>query len=86
MFDFDTKMRTEIHDIPAALQRILDQSQPTITAAAKTLREVDPRLICTVARGSSDHAASYLKYAIELTAHIPVASIGPSVIPSMGLI
>ena len=33
----------------------------------------------TVARGSSDHAATYLKYAVELTAGIPVASVGPSV-------
>src|SRR6185503_12400837 len=39
----------------------------------------DPRLIVTVARGSSDHAATYLKYAVELLAGVPVASVGPSV-------
>ena len=33
----------------------------------------------TVARGSSDHAASFLKYAVELTAGMPVASVGPSI-------
>jgi glucosamine--fructose-6-phosphate aminotransferase (isomerizing) len=33
----------------------------------------------TVARGSSDHAATYLKYAVELAAGVPVASVGPSV-------
>ena len=38
-----------------------------------------PRFITTVARGSSDHAATYLKYAVELTAGVPVASVGPSV-------
>jgi glucosamine--fructose-6-phosphate aminotransferase (isomerizing) len=32
-----------------------------------------------VARGSSDHAATYLKYAVELAAGVPVASVGPSV-------
>ena len=33
----------------------------------------------TVARGSSDHAATYLKYVAELAAGVPVASVGPSV-------
>ncbi len=79
MFDFHTKMRAEVEDIPQALQRLLDKSQSAIEAAAEDLRQVDPKLICTVARGSSDHAASYLKYATELTAKVPVASIGPSV-------
>jgi glucosamine--fructose-6-phosphate aminotransferase (isomerizing) len=35
--------------------------------------------VVTVARGSSDHACSYLKYGIELTLGLPVASIGPSI-------
>ena len=43
------------------------------------MRAADPRLVVTVARGSSDHAATYLKYAVELVAGIPVASVGPSV-------
>ena len=32
-----------------------------------------------MARGSSDHAATYLKYAAEIVAGVPVASVGPSV-------
>jgi glucosamine--fructose-6-phosphate aminotransferase (isomerizing) len=43
------------------------------------MKSINPRFITTIARGSSDHAAAYLKYAIELTANIPVASIGPSI-------
>ena len=43
------------------------------------MRALDPPLVVTVARGSSDHAATYLKYAVELLAGIPVASVGPSV-------
>ena len=43
------------------------------------MRAADPRLLVTVARGSSDHAATYLKYAVELAAGVPVASVGPSV-------
>ena len=79
MAEEQSKMRREILEIPAALQRLLDKSQPAITEVAAVIRELDPRLICTVARGSSDHAATYLNYAIELLARIPVASIGPSV-------
>jgi glucosamine--fructose-6-phosphate aminotransferase (isomerizing) len=47
--------------------------------AGQLLRDADPAVIVTIARGSSDHAATYLKYAIELTAGIPVASLGPSI-------
>jgi glucosamine--fructose-6-phosphate aminotransferase (isomerizing) len=43
------------------------------------MRAVDPDVLVTVARGSSDHAATYLKYAVELQAGVPVASVGPSV-------
>ncbi len=74
-----SKMRNEINDIPDALQRLLDQSGNAIRDAARELAGVDPQLITTIARGSSDHACSYLKYAFELYANIPVASIGPSV-------
>jgi glucosamine--fructose-6-phosphate aminotransferase (isomerizing) len=38
-----------------------------------------PPVIATCARGSSDHAAAFLKYAMEIATGIPVASIGPSV-------
>ncbi|MFN3711903.1 MAG: SIS domain-containing protein, partial [Alishewanella aestuarii] len=45
----------------------------------QALRARDPAVIATVARGTSDHAATYLKYAIELQAGVPVASVGPSI-------
>lgn len=74
-----TKMALEVREIPHALQRLLDGSQTSIAATADAMRQADPRVIATIARGSSDHAASYLKYAFELLAGVPVASIGPSV-------
>ncbi|MEM5501349.1 SIS domain-containing protein [Ahrensia kielensis] len=79
MFDFKTKMRAEVEGIPDALSELLRSSRDSIMNAGAELRALEPNLICTVARGSSDHAATYLKYAIELTAQTPVASIGPSV-------
>lgn len=74
-----THMRSEIEEIPQAVARLLDGSAPALIEAGHGIRELDPNFIVTVARGSSDHAATFLKYAIELTAGLAVASIGPSV-------
>ncbi|QRM55962.1 SIS domain-containing protein [Sinorhizobium sp. BG8] len=73
-----TNMRREINEIPEAAARFLDQSADAVRDAGQALRARDPQFFVTVARGSSDHAALFLKYAIELTAGRPVASLGPS--------
>lgn len=72
-------MAAEVREIPEAAARFLDLSKPAVMDAAAMLRRIDPGLIVTVARGSSDHAATYLKYAVELLAGVPVASVGPSI-------
>lgn len=74
-----THMAREVAEIPQVAARFLHDGAPAITAAAAALRATNPALVATVARGSSDHAATYLKYAIELLAGVPVASVGPSV-------
>ena len=74
-----THMAREVAEIPEAAARFLDRSRIAVVAAAAALRRQNPGLVATVARGSSDHAATYLKYAIELEAGIPVASVGPSI-------
>ncbi len=74
-----THMRREVKAIPTVVANFLDQSGAVLDAAAAALRNRDPAVIATIARGSSDHACSYLKYAIELTLGLPVASIGPSI-------
>ena len=74
-----THMRDEVEQIPHVVANFLTQSAGSIAAAAASLRERNPAMVVTVARGSSDHACSYLKYAIELTLGLPVASIGPSI-------
>lgn len=74
-----THMRREILEIPAIIDAMLSDGQASMTAAARALADRDPAFIISVARGSSDHAATYFKYASELMAGIPVASVGPSV-------
>ncbi len=72
-------MAREVAEIPEAAQRFLTQSAEAVARAAEAMRAADPALLVTVARGSSDHAATYLKYAVELLAGVPVASVGPSI-------
>lgn len=73
-----THMRREIDEIPEAAARVLDRSGEVIRKAGAALREKNPAFLVTIARGSSDHAALFLKYAIELSTGRPVASLGPS--------
>lgn len=73
-----THMRQEIDEIPEAAARLLSQSGAALKEAGQALRAKDPAFLITIARGSSDHAAHFLKYAIEQTAGRAVASIGPS--------
>jgi glucosamine--fructose-6-phosphate aminotransferase (isomerizing) len=74
-----THMMREIAEIPEATARLLDQSGDALAQAGKAIGKLDPAFLTTVARGSSDHAAAFLKYAIELAAGVPVASLGPSI-------
>lgn len=79
-----THMRIEIEEIPDATRRLLDQSGARLAEAGAALKHLQPVMVATIARGSSDHAAAYLKYAIELVAGVPVASIGPSIMSIYG--
>ncbi|WP_321341668.1 SIS domain-containing protein [uncultured Cohaesibacter sp.] len=74
-----TKMRQETEEIPVAVARLLETAPETIAPIAKAFRAFDPQVVVTIARGSSDHAAYFLKYAIELVLGLPVASQGPSI-------
>ncbi len=75
-----TMMRREIDEISAAAARLLETpAQDAFAAVADRLARFDPAALVTIARGSSDHAATCMKYAVELTAGLPVSSMGPSV-------
>jgi glucosamine--fructose-6-phosphate aminotransferase (isomerizing) len=79
-----TLMRQEIEEIPEAAGRFLSQSESVLASAGQALKRKNPAVVVTIARGSSDHAANFLKYAIELTAGVPVASVGPSIMSIYG--
>lgn len=79
MSDPSTQMRREILEIPQVVARLVTDGAPEIAAVAQAVRAADPRFVVTVARGSSDHVCTFLKYAVELELGLPVASIGPSI-------
>jgi len=74
-----THMRREIDEIPQAAARLIDGFAAGADEIGAALGRRDPAFVATIARGSSDHAATFLKYAIELKAGRAVASLGPSV-------
>ncbi len=75
-----TFMAQEIEEMPEAAARLTEApAQAAIRSIASELRDLDPAAIITVARGSSDHAATYLNYSAQMLLGLPVASIGPSI-------
>jgi glucosamine--fructose-6-phosphate aminotransferase (isomerizing) len=74
-----THMAAEIRETPQAVARLIEREGASIKALGKKIRSLDPSVIVTCARGSSDNAAAYFKYLSEILIGVPVASIGPSV-------
>lgn len=72
-------MLRELEEAPQAVRRPLTESRDALRAAGGRLRDLDPPVIVTAARGSSDNAATFFKYACEIVSGRPVASLGPSV-------
>ena len=74
-----THMRAEIDEAGAAIARQLAGDAGRIDRLGRKLRALDPPVLTTIARGSSDCCALYLKYLAEIVVGIPCASIGPSI-------
>lgn len=74
-----TLMASEAREAGDAVRRLLDANAETLATLGERLRSNPPKVVVTVARGSSDHAATYGKYLIETLVGVPVASAAPSV-------
>ena len=72
-------MFREIAEQPAALERTLKAELPRVLRSAAFLRKRDLRLIVLVARGTSDNAALFGRYLLEISTGIPVSLSAPSV-------
>jgi glucosamine--fructose-6-phosphate aminotransferase (isomerizing) len=72
-------MFREAAESPAVVAAQLERNASTVERLARRLREFPPRAVVTCARGSSDHAATFAKYAIESRLGVLVASAAPSI-------
>lgn len=72
-------MLRETREAPDVVRRLLTENRDAVTRLAAAIRERRPAYAVTIARGSSDHACTVLKYALETQLSLPVASLGPSV-------
>ena len=71
-------MASEIAESGAAARRQLTANAAPTARLAADLRARKLSFAVTIARGSSDHAALYLKHVVELKAALACASLGPS--------
>jgi len=74
-----SRMLDEIRQQPEALARTLAGGLRGIERLKRTLASRRPRLIVLVARGTSDNAALFGRYLLEITTGIPVSLAAPSI-------
>lgn len=74
-----SRMVVEAAEAPEVIARQLAANRKALDRLGTTLRDDPPRAIVTCARGSSDHAATYLKHLVETRAGVFVTSASPSV-------
>ncbi len=72
-------MHKEILSIPEVVAGQLARGGAAYRDIGRRLRAAGIRWAISNARGTSDHAATYLKYLVELELGVPVASVGPSI-------
>jgi len=74
-----SRLMHEIREQPGILARTLEGGRGQAGEFAKRVRNRDFRLIVLVGRGSSDHAAMFGRYLLEITTGIPCSLCAPSV-------
>jgi glutamine---fructose-6-phosphate transaminase (isomerizing) len=69
----------EIEQIPSVLEDSAGRQRAASLEVRKRFGTRMPRLVATIGRGSSDHVATFLRYAFEIQLGVPGASIAPSI-------
>jgi glutamine---fructose-6-phosphate transaminase (isomerizing) len=72
-------MLSEAREAPEAVARLLSENAGLCRTLGRRLRRSAPPFAVTCARGSSDAAATYAKYLLEIRLGVVTASVGPSV-------
>ncbi len=77
-------MAAEIAEQPDVWRRLLTDGREPIRAAAARIAARAPRFVLFVARGTSDHAALYAKYLVEIEHQLPAGLVSPSTMTVYG--
>lgn len=77
-------MAAEIAEQPAVLERLLSHGAASVRAIAGRIAERQPRFVLLTARGTSDHAAMYAKYLVEVSLGLPAGLSSPSTVTAYG--
>jgi glucosamine--fructose-6-phosphate aminotransferase (isomerizing) len=77
-------MAAEIAEQPQVWRRLLVAGADAIAAAAARIAQAAPRFVLFVGRGSSDHAALYAKYLVEIAHGLPAGLVSPSTMTVYG--
>ncbi len=75
-----SSLEREIHEQPDALRRLVAGQMPAVRRVADRLRRKHPRFVVIAARGTSDNAAVYAKYAFTIFNRVPVVLAAPSIV------
>ncbi|PZS06250.1 MAG: glucosamine-6-phosphate deaminase [Pseudonocardiales bacterium] len=79
-----TAMSADIAEQPEVLGRLFDVGAGAIDDVARTVRARRPRFVLLAARGTSDHAALYAKYLVEIRLGRPAGLVSPSTLTVYG--
>lgn len=77
--DSETLMQREARQTPERIAEQLQLNSDITETLGRRLRELNPKFVMIVGRGSSDHAGVFAKYLIEIEAGVPVSAAAPSV-------
>jgi glutamine---fructose-6-phosphate transaminase (isomerizing) len=75
-----SQMLAEVREAPARVAAMLAQDHESYAALTRALVARPPAFAATIARGSSDHAASYGAWLLALRANLVTASLPPSLV------
>ena len=75
-----SQMLTEAKEAPSRVRKLLANDAHVYASLGSRLRELNPAMVATIARGSSDHAATYASYLIPYCTGRVVSSIAPSLV------
>jgi glucosamine--fructose-6-phosphate aminotransferase (isomerizing) len=75
-----SQMEQEAREVPQIVKKQFAMNQSTLQSLCERLKSNPPAFAMTIARGSSDHAATFAKYVLETQLGCVTASAAPSVV------